>query len=48
VMYLIDGDDLGTGGYFNQRTPTRANPQAYEEQAREHLRTLTERLTVAR
>jgi NAD(P)-dependent dehydrogenase (short-subunit alcohol dehydrogenase family) len=48
VMYLIDGDDLGTGGYFNQRTPTRANPQAYDEQARERLRTLAERLTVAR
>ena len=34
VMNLIDGDDLGTGGYFNQSTPTRANPQAYDEQAR--------------
>jgi NAD(P)-dependent dehydrogenase (short-subunit alcohol dehydrogenase family) len=48
VVYLIDGDDLGTGGYFNQRTPTRANPQAYDEQARERLRILAERLTVAR
>jgi len=48
VMYLIDGDDLGTGGYFEQRTPARANRQAYDEQARERLRTLAERLTAAR
>jgi NAD(P)-dependent dehydrogenase (short-subunit alcohol dehydrogenase family) len=48
VMYVIDGDDVGTGNYFNQKTPTRANPQAYDEQARERLRTLAERLTAAR
>ena len=45
VMHLIEGDDLGTGGYFNQTTPTRANQQAYDEEARERLRTLAERLT---
>jgi NAD(P)-dependent dehydrogenase (short-subunit alcohol dehydrogenase family) len=48
VMYLIDGDDLGSGGYFNQTNPTRANQQAYDENARKQLRTLAERLTAAR
>jgi len=48
VMYIIDGDDLGTGGYFNQTTPTRAHRQAYDEDARERLRALSERLTGAR
>ena len=48
VMYLIDGDDLGSGGYFNQTNPTRANQQAYDESARERLRTLAQRLTAAR
>jgi NAD(P)-dependent dehydrogenase (short-subunit alcohol dehydrogenase family) len=48
VLNLIDGADLGSGGYFNQMTPTRANPQAYDDQARERLRTLAERLTAAR
>ena len=48
VMHLIDGDDLGTGGYFNQTTPTRANQQAYDERARERLRALAERLTAGR
>lgn len=48
VVHIIDGDDLGTGGYFNQTTPTRAHRQAYDEDAREQLRTLAERLTAAR
>lgn len=48
VMNLIDSNDLGTGGYFNQTTPTRAHGQAYDEGARERLRTLAERLTGAR
>lgn len=48
VMNIIDGDDLGTGGYFRQLTPTRAHEQAYDEGARERLRTLAERLTGAR
>jgi len=48
VMHIIDGTDLGTGGYFNQTTPTRAHRQAYDEDARERLRTLAERLTAAR
>jgi NAD(P)-dependent dehydrogenase (short-subunit alcohol dehydrogenase family) len=48
VMYLIDGDDLGSGGYFNQTNPTRANQQAYDENARQRLRTLAERLTAGR
>jgi NAD(P)-dependent dehydrogenase (short-subunit alcohol dehydrogenase family) len=45
VIHVVDGDDLGSGGYFNQMTPARANPQAYDEQARARLRTLAERLT---
>ena len=48
VTHLIDGDDLGTGGYFNQTAPTRANQQAYDKEARERLRTLAERLTATR
>jgi NAD(P)-dependent dehydrogenase (short-subunit alcohol dehydrogenase family) len=48
VMHLIDADDLGTGGYFNQMTPARANEQAYDEDARARLRALAARLTAAR
>ncbi|MGI9626495.1 MAG: SDR family NAD(P)-dependent oxidoreductase [Longimicrobiales bacterium] len=45
VMNVIDGADLGSGGYFNQTTRTRANEQAYDDEARGRLRTLAERLT---
>ncbi len=48
VMHLIDGDDLGSGGYFNQTTSARAHEQAYDEGARERLRVLAERLTATR
>jgi NAD(P)-dependent dehydrogenase (short-subunit alcohol dehydrogenase family) len=48
VTHLIDGDDLGSGGYFNQTNQTRANQQAYDDNARERLRTLAETLTAAR
>jgi NAD(P)-dependent dehydrogenase (short-subunit alcohol dehydrogenase family) len=48
VLHLIDAEEVGTGGYFNQMTPSRANPQAYDEDARARLRTLAERLTGAR
>lgn len=47
VMHAIDAPDLGSGVYFNQTTPTRANDQAYDEAARERLRALSERLTGA-
>jgi NAD(P)-dependent dehydrogenase (short-subunit alcohol dehydrogenase family) len=45
VVHLVNGADLGTGGYFNQTTPARANDQAYDEAARARLRALSERLT---
>jgi len=48
VMYLIDENDLGSGGYFNQTNPTRANQQAYDKNTRQRLRALAERLTAAR
>ena len=48
VMHVITGDDLGSGRYFNQTTPTRAHPQAYDEGARRRLRTLAEQLTAGR
>ena len=47
VLNLIDSDEVGTGGYFNQLDPARAHGQAYEAAARERLRTLAERLTAA-
>jgi NAD(P)-dependent dehydrogenase (short-subunit alcohol dehydrogenase family) len=45
VLHLINGADLGSGGYFNQMTPARANDQAYDQAARARLRELAERLT---
>ncbi len=45
VVHLINGTDLGSGGYFNQMTPARGNDQAYDEAARARLRALAERLT---
>ena len=45
VMHLIEADGLGSGGYFDQTRPARANAQAYDEDARARLRRLSERLT---
>lgn len=45
VMYRINGDDLGSGRYFNQLVPADPNSQALDERARERLRLLAERLT---
>ena len=45
VMHLIDSSGLGSGGYFNQTTPARANDQAYDVEARARLRALSEKLT---
>lgn len=44
VMNLVTGD-VGTGGYFNQMRPARANAQAYDLDARRRLRELSEELT---
>jgi len=45
VLHLVNGTNLGSGGYFNQTTPTRANDQAYDQAARDRLRALSQRLT---
>jgi NAD(P)-dependent dehydrogenase (short-subunit alcohol dehydrogenase family) len=47
VMNLITSPDVGSGGYFNQMTPARANVQAYDIFARQQLRELSEELTGA-
>jgi len=47
VMHLIT-DDVGTGGYFNELRPARANAQAYDAEARRRLRELSEELTGVR
>jgi len=47
VMQLITEPDIGSGGYFNGLRPSRANDQAYDEEARGKLRRLSEELTGA-
>ena len=47
VMQLITSPDIGSGGYFDQLQPARANAQAYDEEARAKLRRLSEELTGA-
>ena len=44
VMNLIVPSDLGTGGYFNGTRESRANAQAYDEEARAPFRQLSEEL----
>jgi NAD(P)-dependent dehydrogenase (short-subunit alcohol dehydrogenase family) len=44
VMQLITGD-VQNGAYYNGKNPGRANAQAYDEVAREKLRTLSKLLT---
>jgi hypothetical protein len=46
-MQLITEPDIGSGGYFNGLRPSRANDQAYDEEARGKLRRLSEELTGA-
>ena len=48
VVHLVTGTDVGNGQYFNGMNAARANAQAYDEAAREKLRTLSERLTAYR
>lgn len=45
VLQLIQGADIGTGGFFNGLSPGQAHPQAYDPEARARLRQLSERLT---
>lgn len=48
VAHLVTAPDLGSGQYFNGMRPARASAQAYDDAARERLRTLSEQLTRAR
>ena len=45
VLHLINGSDVGSGAYFNEMDPARANDQAYDQAARARLRELADRLT---
>jgi len=47
ILHLIDGDDVAgrSGLFFNGMNETRANPQAYDADARKRLRTLSLELT---
>ena len=48
VMQLATSPDIGSGGYFTGLRRTRANAQAYDEDARAKLKRLSEQLTGAR
>ena len=48
VMQLVTSPDIGSGGYFMGQRRWRANAQAYDEEARAKLWTLSEELTRAR
>lgn len=45
VMRLVTDREVGSGGYFDGTTPARAEPQAYDEEARRRLRELSRELT---
>ena len=45
LMNLIDGGDVGSGGYFDERMAAVANAQAYDADAQRRLRELSVRLT---
>ncbi len=47
VMQLVTSPDIGSGGYFVRQRPSRANDQAYDEDARARLWRLSEDLTGA-
>ncbi len=42
VMHLIVSENVGSGRYFNGLRPSRADGQAYDEEARARLRRLSE------
>ena len=48
VLQLINSPDIGSGGYFSGLRRSRANAQAYDEEARAKLRRLSEELTGTR
>lgn len=45
VIQLVTAPGLESGQFFNGKNPGRANAQAYDEAAREKLRTLSRKLT---
>lgn len=47
ILHLVQGDDVAgkSGLFFNGMNEARANPQAYDADARKRLRVLSERLT---
>lgn len=45
VLFVVEGDDLESGQYFDQTRPARADEQAYDREARARLRALAQRLT---
>ena len=45
VVNLVESPAVGTGEYYNGTRPSRANRQAYDENARERLRALSDALT---
>ncbi len=47
LMNLIDGENVGSGGYFDQTRHSRAHAQAYDRDAQAALRALSVRLTGA-
>ncbi len=48
VMQLVTSPDIGSGGYFTGLRRSRANAQAYDEEARAKLWSLSEELTGTR
>jgi NAD(P)-dependent dehydrogenase (short-subunit alcohol dehydrogenase family) len=48
VMQAITAPGLESGTYFNGKRPTRANAQAYDEDALRQLRAISEKLTSPR
>jgi NAD(P)-dependent dehydrogenase (short-subunit alcohol dehydrogenase family) len=47
ILHLIEGDDIAnrSGLFFNGLNEAKANPQAYDADARDRLRTLSRKLT---
>jgi NAD(P)-dependent dehydrogenase (short-subunit alcohol dehydrogenase family) len=48
VLHLINGEDVGSGGFYNGLAPARAHQQAYDPAVREQLWQVSEQLTGAR
>lgn len=48
LMHLITGTDLQHGAFYRGLVPGRANPQAYDENARAQLKAASERLIKAK